>query len=59
MVMRLDYAAGERMLVDFAGDTDPVTDPHTGEPGTICVSMLRASGYLNAEACAARIWRRG
>ena len=29
--MRLEYAAGERMFVDFAGDTVPVTDPETGE----------------------------
>jgi hypothetical protein len=32
--MRLEYAAGERMFVDFAGDTVPVTDPQTGECGT-------------------------
>ena len=31
VVMRLEYAAGERMFVDFAGDTVPVTDPETGE----------------------------
>ncbi len=29
--MRLEYAAGERMFVDFAGDTVPITDPETGE----------------------------
>jgi transposase len=27
VVMRLEYAAGERMFVDFAGDTVPVTVP--------------------------------
>ena len=31
VVMRLEYAAGERMFVDFAGDTVPTTDPETGE----------------------------
>ena len=31
VVMRLEYAAGERMFVDFAGDTVPVTDAATGE----------------------------
>jgi transposase len=31
VVMRLEYAAGERMFVDFAGDTVPITDPATGE----------------------------
>jgi hypothetical protein len=30
-LVRLEYAAGERMFVDFAGDTVPITDPETGE----------------------------
>jgi transposase len=52
VVMRLEYAAGERMFVDFAGDTMPVTDPDTGEvwDAQIFVSVLGASGYLYAEA---------
>src|SRR5882762_7951920 len=52
VVMRLEYAAGERMFVDFAGDTVPVTDPQTGEvwDAQIFVSVLGASGYLYAEA---------
>lgn len=28
--MRLEYPAGERMFVDFAGDTVPVTDAESG-----------------------------
>src|SRR3954451_24706043 len=50
--MRLEYAAGERMFVDFAGDTVPVTDPETGEiwNAQIFVSVLGASGYLYVEA---------
>ncbi len=50
--MRLEYAAGERMFVDFAGDTVPVTDSQTGEvwDAQIFVSVLCASGYLDAEA---------
>ena len=50
--MRLEYAAGERMFVDFAGDTMPVTDPETGEvwDAQIFVSVLGASVYLYAEA---------
>ncbi len=52
VVMRLEYAAGERMFVDFAGDTVPITDPDTGEiwNAQIFVSVLGASGYLYAEA---------
>jgi transposase len=52
VVMRLEYAAGERMFVDFAGDTVPVTDPETGEiwNAQIFVSVLGASGYLYVEA---------
>jgi transposase len=52
VVMRLEYAAGERMFVDFAGDTMPITDPETGEvwDAQIFVSVLGASGYLYAEA---------
>jgi len=52
VVMRLEYAAGERMFVDFAGDTVPITDPETGEvwKAQIFVSVLGASGYLYVEA---------
>jgi transposase len=52
VVMRLEYAAGERMFVDFAGDTVPVTDPDTGEiwNAQVFVSVLGASGYLYVEA---------
>src|SRR5690348_11945516 len=31
VVMRLEYPAGERLFVDFAGGPVPVTDPETGE----------------------------
>ena len=50
--MRLEYTAGERMFVDFAGDTAPVTDPDTGEiwNAQVFVSVLGASGYLYVEA---------
>ncbi len=50
--MRLEYAAGERMFVDVAGDTVPVTDPDTGEVwnAQVFVSVLGASGHLYVEA---------
>jgi transposase len=52
VVMRLEYAASERLFVDFAGATVPVTDPETGEvwDAQLFVSVLGASGYLYAEA---------
>lgn len=52
VVMRFEYTAGERLFVDFAGDTTPVTDPETGEIGQaqVFVAALGASGYLYVEA---------
>ncbi len=51
-VMRTDYKAGERMFVDFAGDTMPVVDQETGEirQAQIFVSALGASGLIYVEA---------
>src|SRR6516225_3248768 len=52
LVLRLEYAAGERMFVDFSGDRMPVTDPTTGEVSLfeIFVAVLGASGMLYVEA---------
>src|SRR6266566_774340 len=52
LVLRLEYAAGERMFVDFSGDRMPVTDPMTGEVSQfeIFVAVLGASGMLYVEA---------
>jgi hypothetical protein len=52
VVMRLEYPAGERMFVDFCGDTLSITDPDTGEvwDAQVFVSALAASGYLYVEA---------
>jgi transposase len=52
VVMRLTYAAGERMFVDFAGDKATYTDPDTGEAvgAEMFVAVLGASGMLYAEA---------
>ena len=40
--MRFEYVAGERMFVDFCGDTVPITDPETGEiwQAQVFVSVL-------------------
>jgi len=50
--MRLVHKAGEKLFVDYAGDTIPVVDPQTGEvtPAQIFVAVLGASSYTYAEA---------
>lgn len=52
LVMRRHHKAGERLFVDYAGPTMPVTDPATGEIRTaqIFVGVLGASNYTYAEA---------
>ena len=50
--MRQTHAAGEKLFVDFAGDTVPVFDALTGEvrDTKIFVAVLGASNYTYAEA---------
>ena len=50
--MRQTHAAGEKLFVDFAGDTMPVFDAVTGEAreSKIFVAVLGASNYTYAEA---------
>lgn len=52
VVMRLSYAAGERMFVDFAGDKASVIDASSGETRQveIFVAVLGCSGLLYVEA---------
>jgi transposase len=52
VVMRLSYVAGERMFVDFSGDTTGWSDPDTGEAhkAEVFVAVLGCSGMLYAEA---------
>jgi transposase len=52
VVMRLSYKAGERMFVDFSGDTASYADAATGEvvAAQVFVAVLGASGMLYAEA---------
>lgn len=52
VVMRLAYAPGERMFVDFAGDKATWCDPETGEvhEAEVFVAVLGFSGMLYAEA---------
>jgi transposase len=50
--MRLTHKAGEKMFVDYAGQTVPVVDPETGEiqDAHIFIAVLGASNYTYAEA---------
>jgi len=51
-VLRQEYRAGERVFIDYAGQTMPVGDPTTGEvrQAQIFVGALGASHYLYVEA---------
>ncbi len=50
--MRQTHRAGEKLFVDYAGQTMPVVDPSTGEirSAQIFVAVLGASNYSYAEA---------
>lgn len=50
--MRLPHKGGEKVFVDYAGQTVPVVNPHTGEvhQAQIFVGVLGASNYTYAEA---------
>ena len=50
--LRQHYRAGEKMFVDYAGQTIPVTDPTTGAVRQVhlFVAVLGASSYTFAEA---------
>jgi transposase len=50
--MRLTHKGGEKAFVDYAGQTVPIIDPHTGEvhQAQIFIGVLGASNYTYAEA---------
>ncbi|MCD6526626.1 MAG: IS21 family transposase [Desulfuromonas sp.] len=50
--MRQTHKAGEKLFVDYAGQTLPIVNPHTGEitDSQIFVAVLGASSYTFAEA---------
>ena len=52
VVMRQDHRAGEKLFVDYAGQTVPVVDRMTGEirEAQVFVAVLGASNYTYAEA---------
>ena len=52
LVMRQDHRAGEKLFVDYAGQTVAVADPETGaaRPAQVFVAVMGASNYTYAEA---------
>lgn len=52
VTMRQEYKAGERLFVDYAGQTMTVRNPETGEamPAYVFVAAQGASNYTYAEA---------
>jgi transposase len=52
VVLRHEHRAGEKLFVDYAGDTIPVHDPATGEasPAAVFVAVLGAGSYTYSEA---------
>ncbi len=52
LVMRQEHKAGEKLFVDWAGDTIDVVDPDTGEvrAAYVFLAVLGASSYTYAEA---------
>jgi len=52
VVLRQEHRAGEKMFVDWAGDTISIYDPHGAEvtPASLFVAVLGASTYTFARA---------
>ena len=52
LVMRQPHRAGEKLFVDYAGQSIPVINRHSGEvhEATVFVAVLGASNYTYAEA---------
>lgn len=57
LVMRQEHRPGEKLFVDFAGQTLPIVDPDTGEirQAQLFVAVLGASSYTYAEAFASQV----
>ena len=55
-VMRQKHRAGEKLFIDYAGQTVPITDPTTGviNDAQIFVAVLGASSYTYVEAHASQ-----
>jgi transposase len=56
VTLRQEHRAGEKMFIDYAGQTVPIIDPATGEcvEAQIFIAALGASSYTFAEASLAQ-----
>ena len=56
VTLRQKHRAGEKLFIDYAGQTVPIIDPSTGEitEAQIFIAALGASNYTFAEASAAQ-----
>lgn len=56
VTLRQEHRAGEKLFVDYAGQTIPIVDPATGEitQAQIFIATLGASSYTFAEASTAQ-----
>jgi len=56
LTLRQEHRAGEKLFVDYAGQTVPIIDPSTGEvlQAQIFIAALGASNYTFAEASLAQ-----
>jgi transposase len=56
LTLRQEHRAGEKLFVDYAGQTVPIVDPSTGEvlQAQIFIAALGASNYTFAEASLAQ-----
>jgi transposase len=54
LVLRQEHRPGEKLFVDWAGETIPIYDPGSGEahPAQLFVAVLGASNYTYSEAAA-------
>ena len=52
LVLRQEHVPGDKLFVDYAGQTVPITDRHSGasRPAQIFVAVLGFSNYTHAEA---------
>jgi transposase len=54
LVLRQEHRAGEKLFVDYAGDTIPIYDPRTGDvrEASVFVAVMGVSSYSFAEVTA-------
>ena len=61
VVMRQNHIAGDKLFIDYAGQTVPVVNQYTGEvrQAQVFIATLGASSYTYAEATLTQSFRTG